>query len=581
MDSYLTYIEEEEQEQEEQKQQEEEISEEISETNENDVIIFGNEGNTFYMQTEEGIFFRSETEKGIRTTKVANVVINDLTIIIDSLGILEPVYNVTFYDLTFDEEIIIKHSTAKQLVEDFSKARVFKNPKPENISYVLNNFIIDGTSEGFVEVKKEAYLEGYFILDGKVVENTNIKDMKEPTKEELAEAIELLNTIMKDRTKEGKANDSSVYRFMLWSPFSYCFKQLGYGKANYSLILTGKSRANKTGASKIGNLFYNHVEEETTGATTSVLGSKLSENSYCTIFDESADLFFKQDALNVIKRAVYEKTGRAVKDRNDNTKIDNFPAINLPIFLLNEPIIFKDYIINRYKIVHYSLDSVISDDDKKEFLEKYNPEPEDSVLRKLAVIGKVFSEKLKAIIENPSERNRLFNIEELTIELLKEIQEKAEVEFLPELLEITESSTKYNYDVATEIKSLLNTEFKKRINKHDNYYIASDFVQSAKNSNFNFLKYDSKKQKFLIMYSKFNKFINEHIEEYVELEEILEKLDLKEKLEQEAKGTKFSNYSDYIRKANRIGSKNYKGFYLDVEDLAYKVFGIQLTEETD
>ena len=48
----------------------------------------------------------------------------------------------------------------------------------------------------------------------------------------------------------------------------------------------------------------------------------------------------------------------------------------------------------------------------------------------------------------------------------------------------------------------------------------------------------------------------------------------------EAKGTKFSNWSDYIRKSNRIGSKVHKGFYLDVDDLASKVFTIYLSEET-
>ena len=287
------------------------------------------------------------------------------------------------------------------------------------------------------------------------------------------------------------------------------------------------------------------------------------------------------EALNVMKRAIYERTGRAVKDRNDNTKIDEFIALNLPLFILNERIDLKDYITNRYKVINYSSESFISDSAIAKFNEKYVPEAEDTILKKLALIGKVFSEKLTAIIEDPTERKKLFNIEELTIEILKEMQEEAGVKFNPEMLKTTVASDKYNYDVATEIKTLLNTEFKKRINKHDNYYIASDFKQAALNSNFNFLIYNPQEQKFLIKYSKFNKFINEHIEEYVELEEILEILDLKQLMEQEAKGTKFSNWSDYIRKSNRIGSKVHKGFYLEVEDLASKIFNIQLTEETD
>ena len=529
-----------------------------------------------------GIFYKKPTREGsIELVPVANVIINKVEIVLDSLGILEPVYNVTYYNKTFKKEVTVEYLTGKQLTEEFIKAKVFYSSTKENVEIVLNTFIIEGTKEDIIKTKTEAYLEGFFIVNNKVVANTKLNNIKRPTTKELAEAIKLLNKIMQDRTEEGKANDSAVYRFMLWNPFSYCLKQLGYSKANYSLILIGKSQTNKTGATKTGNLFYNHVEEETTGSTVSVLGSKLGENSFTSIFDECSHLFYIMEALNVMKRAIYERTGRAVKDRNDNTKIDEFIALNLPLFILNERIDLKDYITNRYKVINYSSESFISEEAIAKFNEKYVPEAEDTILKKLALIGKVFSEKLTAIIEDPTERKKLFNIEELTIAILKEMQEEAGVKFNPEMLKTTVASDKYNYDVATEIKTLLNTEFKKRINKHDNYYIASDFKQAALNSNFNFLIYNPQEQKFLIKYSKFNKFINEHIEEYVELEEILEILDLKQLMEQEAKGTKFSNWSDYIRKSNRIGSKVHKGFYLEVEDLASKIFNIQLTEETD
>lgn len=158
-----------------------------------------------------------------------------------------------------------------------------------------------------IDTKTEAYLKGYFLVNNKVVENTKIKNLKY-TKEDLKEAILLLNEIMKDRTEEGKANDSAVYRFMLWNPFSYILKQLGYSKANYSLILIGKSQTNKTGATNIGRLFYNHADEETTGSTVSVLGSKLEENTFLSVFDECSHLFILTEALNVMKRLVYENS---------------------------------------------------------------------------------------------------------------------------------------------------------------------------------------------------------------------------------------------------------------------------------
>ena len=569
------------QEQEEElKEMEEEIAEDIEEDEIN--FSFGRIENSYYKQQEGiGIIKVTEGKDKIITVPVANVIIKKIEIVLDSLDILEPVYNVTYYNRTFKEEVTVEYLTKKQLIQEFIKANVFYISTKENVETILNIFIIEGTKEDRIKTKTESYLEGFFIVNNKVVANTKLNNIRRPTAKELAEAIKLLNEIMKDRTAEGKANDSAVYRFMLWNPFSYCLKQLGYSKANYSLILIGKSQTNKTGATKTGNLFYNHVEEETTGSTVSVLGSKLGENSFTSIFDECSHLFYIMEALNVMKRAIYERTGRAVKDRNDNTKIDEFIALNLPLFILNERIDLKDYITNRYKVINYSSESFISDSAIAKFNEKYVPEAENTILKKLALIGKVFSEKLIAIIEDPTKRKKLFNIEETTIEILKEMQEEAGVKFNPEMLKTTVASDKYNYDVAAEIKSLLNTEFKKRINKHDNYYIGSDFKQAALNSNFNFLIYNPNKLKFLIKYSEFNKFINENIEEYVELEEILEILDLKPLLEQEAKGTKFNNYSDYIRKSNRIGSKVHKGFYLDVNDLASKVFNIKLSEETD
>ena len=557
---------------------EKDISNPVEEDLPEDVLIFGVNENTYLQQSEEkGIVEITTTEKGIKTKPIANVVITDVEIILDSLEILEPVYNVTYYNKTFNKEETVKYLTKRQLTEEFIKANVFYSSTKENVETVLNSFIIDGTKEGRIATITEAYLEGFFLINNHVVSNTKLNNLKKPTKEEVAEAITLLNEIMKDRTEEGRKNDSSVYRFMLWNPFSYVLKQLGYSKANYSLILIGKSQTNKTGATNIGRLFYLHNEEETSGSTVSVLGSKIGENSFLSVFDECSHLFKLPEALNVMKRLIYEFTARATKDRTDNTKIDVFNAIGLAMFILNERITFKDFITNRYKIIYYSGNSYLTNEAIAEFNKNYVPESNETILKKLAVIGKVFSEKLIAIIEDPTERSRLFNIEETTIDILKEIQAEAEVDFLPEMLEETESSTKFNYDVIEELRKFLNIEFKKRIRKTDNYYIPSDFIQSARNSNFNFLIYDSKKQMFLIKFSNFQKFINEGLSDVnLELNEILDYLDLTEILKEEAKKDN-KTYETFIKKANRIGNKVHNGFYLDVEDLATKVFNIQLS----
>ena len=564
-----------------------------------DVIRFGEN----YIQTEKGIYEINISKHGNETRKpIANTVIRDVKITLDSLGIKEPVYTVTYYNRTFQKEETVEHLTRKELTEEFIKANVFYVSTKENIETVLNTFIIHGTQEGRIKASEESYLEGFFLINGKVIENTNIKGI-EKDYEKLYESISLLNEIMKSRTQEGKANDSSVYRFMLWNPFSYVFKQLGIAEAsNYGLILTGKSQANKTGSIQIGCRFYNRLEKENSGAATvSVLGSRLGKSTFSSIFDECYTLLKQQEALDVSKRSMYETYVRSTKDRTDNNKIDDFICLNLPTYLLNEgqQLEFKDYITNRFNIIDYSVKSVVDSKKKKEFIVKYLPKAEDSPLNKLSMIGRFFSDKLIAIIE-AKDISRLVDIEETTIEILKEMAEETstatgkEISFLPEMYETTEASTKYDYDVKQAVRNLFNEEFKKknRITATNTVH-GHVFVQSITNNDFDFITYnrynteETPYHEFIINASGITKYVNSHIEELVDLETILDYLGLTEVLKQQQKKELEINskandkeYENYIRSQQtiKIGNKqkNIKGFHLRLEDLARHLFNFDI-----
>ena len=573
---------------------EEDVVATVEDNVEEDVIVFGAEDNSYYIQSEEkGILYKQVTDKGVITKTVANVVIRNITIVLDSLGILEPVYNVTYYNKTFKEEVTVEHLTGKELTEEFIKARVFKNPSGDFINYILNLFIVDGAEEGFIDVTKEAYLEGFYIVDGKVVENTKLKNLKPYTAEDVAEAIKLLTEVMKGRTAEGRRNDSTVYRFMLWNPYSYCLKQIGLKTGIYSLILIGISKGNKTGAINIGNLFYLNTEEENSGSTVSVLGSKLEENSFSKVFDECYNLLNLPEVPDVMKKAVQDLITRITKDRTDNKKSDKFNAFALPVFLLNERMEFKDYIRERYKITEYTSKSYVPKEKRTEFNEKYVPEDkEGTVLRKLAVIGNEFKKKIVPIIE--AKDKRLLKPEELTITILKEIAEETSIatgkpiDFLPEMYNITEASTNYNYDVASEIRKLLNNEFKKK-NKitANNSPSGYTFTQSAINNDFDFITYNKNRSKntadrqFIINSSKFVKYVNNHVEETVELEDLLKYLNLEEVLKAKAVANKVP-YDKFIKTQYKVkieGSnkkKNITGFYLTVEEVANNIFDFNI-----
>ena len=552
-----------------------EIYEQLNKSEETTVIDFGRTKDyEYYKQNNltKKIYFVKEGKKNSQLTTIAKATIKNIEMVLDPLELFEPVYNVEFYNGVTEKTYTLKNLTKEQVIEEFRKSSCFY--KDVDIDTVLSSFILDAKEYNKVSVKEEVFLEGFFLVNGKVIGNTNLPT-KTPTKEQLAEAINLLNEIMKSRSKEGKRNDSAVYRFMLWNPFSYCLKELGFNKANYSLILQGTSGANKTGATTIGYLFYRRKEQETSGSTVSVFGSKLGENTFASVFDESEHLFILDEAETVMKKAIYEKTVRSTKDRNDNKKIDVFHALNLPMFLLNEPQKpYKDYITNRYKVIRYTNESFISSTAKKEFNKKYVPEAEDTILNKLAIIGKVFSERIIKLIE--AKDKRLFNIEETTIEILKEISDEAEVEFLPEMYETTIASDRYNYDVQAEIKNLLNREFKNKVRR--NKYYSSDFVESARNNDFDFLIYDNKKMIFFIVARKLTDYINMKLKENLEIETILEVLGLKEELIAEASEDN-KEFKDYIKKSNKINGETKRGFKISIDNVIKKLFNFNLDFE--
>jgi len=602
LDLFFSYLEEVNEQEEQVQEQEEEITKDIEE--DSNRFDFGE-----YVQLNKnpysdrtGIFYKQPTREGVNLVPVANVIIEDIEIIINPLKLsekekeIEPVYNVTYYNGTIKKRMKSNYLTGKELTEEFIKAKVFYHATKENVDSVLNTFIIEGAKEDKITVKEEAYLEGFFIINGKVVENTKLKNLKKYTSEDVYSAISLLNEIMKDRTEEGKANDSTVYRFMLWNPFSFCLKQIGLKTGIYSLILIGKSKANKTGAIKVGNLFYLNTEEETSGSTVSVLGSKLEENSFSSIFDECYNLLNLPETPDVMKKSTQDIITRVTKDRTDNKKSDKFFAFGLPVFLLNERMEFKDYIRERFKITDYTSKSYVPKAKRTAFNEKYLPETPNTILKKVAVIGAEFKKKIVPLIE--AEDKRLLKPEELTISILKEIASETStavgkpIDFLPEMYNITEASSKYNYDVAKEIVKLLNTEFKQKNRLTANsYYSGLSFTNSAINNDFDFITYNkfrterTSEKEFIIDSSKLVNYVNDNVEETVELENILEALDLTETLKAKAKANKTS-YSKFINKQHKIKvegtkkgelkNKNITGFYLTVEELANKLFSFNI-----
>lgn len=151
---------------------------------------------------------------------------------------------------------------------------------------------------------------------------------------------------------------------------------------------------------------------------------------------------------------------------------------------------------------------------------------------------------------------------------------------------ITEASENYNYDVGTAIRNLLNEEFKKRHKVVNNEYDSYNFVNSAINNDFDFITYnkyrttETEEKEFIINASGLKNYVNNNVEETVNLETILEHLGLTEILKAKAEA-KNKTYADFLKVQHRIKTdkgtyKNIRGFYLTVEELANKLFSFNI-----
>ena len=104
-----------------------------------------------------------------------------------SKEILYKCYN-TFYNPSNMCLVVSGDFEPEELIEEIKKAKVMYNQKDIKIKTIIDCFIIDGQEYNRVKVKSEAYLKGFWMVDNKVISNTEIKDL-EYNKEDLSMLI--------------------------------------------------------------------------------------------------------------------------------------------------------------------------------------------------------------------------------------------------------------------------------------------------------------------------------------------------------------------------------------------------------
>lgn len=497
---------------------------------------------------------------------IAKIYIKQITITKDELELFEPVYSIDYYDILYDAHKSIEDVTFEELIKQLEAERLFIYDT-KAIKKLFNEVFIhchDKKANGiaFIKTETRVFKEGFFLKDGKVIENTLITGI-EATKERTKESIQLINELLATRGS-AIANDCTLLRFMLWSTFSWCLKEIGKTKGLYGLILTGAPKTSKTGSCLNFSWIYSTPQDrEKAVSTTSVFGSRLEESTHPAIIDEAHSLISQDDMQDPMKRCIYNKDTRSTKDKSNTQITIDYLALGLPIFTMNEYEEFKNYMTRRYHISYYPSSMVVDDKDAEEFENKYSPEYEDSPLKALRYLGRAFADKIIPYIESQSEE--LFDLEKLTIKILKEIAEEVGEEFNPSVYEIQESADNFDQDRCSTIRSGLNKLFSSSHYKNPTFnYSVTDFINCANNGEINWLYYRNKQQTFVINKKGFEKEVSQIVGENMDYESILTELNI---------DMANITYSDKVIHTNR---GNTRGFEITSDELIKKVFDMYI-----
>ena len=505
-----------------------------------------------------------------------NILLHELNTTYDILGEFNPVVTIKYTNTTINKTLSIVDKSFSEISQRIHKAQLI-DTNIQGIESILRKISIHSVNKDLgngviITANEDLFMQGFFYDENQdtILHNNEFNDIQS-SREDIQGAIKLCNELISNRGT-AKPHDATVFRCMLWSPYGYALKQLGFNKSLYGLVLWGVRDTNKTGSCENYSYLYNKPNVIRQDADTpSAFGSRLGENTYTLLVDEAWNLLSNKDNEETLKKAITNLTVRAVKNKYDNDKVDEYPGLRIPIYTMNDntPVIEKEEFKKRHKVLYYDKSMKLPKKQIKEFIKEYKPESPDSPLNQLKHLGKVFASKFEVYLADKS--NKLHDLEELTVDILKEIAEEYDTPFDKSYYDIQE------FEIDTEelgavIRDGLNKLFFKKHKKLYGYdgITASDFEHSARYGEFTWLDYQPKKERYLINVKEFEKEVSKITGEYLEIDDIFDELDILLDLEENKKG--FKTYAKF--KGRSVYAVKIKEF-----DLIFKMFNIDIYED--
>lgn len=334
------------------------------------------------------------------------------------------------------------------------------------VNHRLVKDVVNAVIEGFIrrgraEIKEEIESPGFYFLDGKIIAVRWEPD--EVKKEELKQALELLNELADNWFKHAVDRFATVIKWGIIAPFDYALKQKG--KWIPWLYLYGSTHTGKTTLGAIilaiWGLDSRHRKSGSSVDTVPRLGYVLSQSTFPILVNEPGNAIYKEDIIEVMKSAIESTLARGKYVRGTYTEI---PALAPLIMTSNKVLPRDDALLRRLMVLRFTYGEKISPDKAKEFDMNVKPR-----LEKLKVLGAWVSQQ---ILSNPDLLLRLEPME-LAKELLTKAYEEADME-IPAWVGLAHKADDNIYE---DTKEVIRSYLIKRINDEYNRFVGKIVVE--------------------------------------------------------------------------------------------------------
>ena len=245
------------------------------------------------------------------------------------------------------------------------------------LSAIIGGFI----RRGRAVIKTEVDAPGFYEIDNKII--VVGYEVREPSVEELREALELLNELTEAWFKHAVDRFSTVIKWGAVAPFSYIYKARKRGPR--WIFLQGASNSGKTTMALIATVYLwglRETEHRKAGAFTDTearLGHILSSTTFPIVVNEPEGALRKEEILAMIKDA--QENTKARGKYHGGVWVE-YPALASLIFASNVNLPRSAAIFRRFKVLRFTPRDVISQDRVREFEAKVEPR-----LPKLKALG--------------------------------------------------------------------------------------------------------------------------------------------------------------------------------------------------